>query len=216
MRTARATEVRGAQPAPPRESRDRRPRRVHQLGVPGSGQRTGTRIAGGRHCPVPAWRARPWPRTSPNLVARAPWGGPPVTCAAIKERSMVSLSPRLWLPPALESSMLQLPLRVSSLHSWRVSGGAASVQSPHGALGCLWASGSRQLLGGGPRGRGRAGRGSGDWAPLHVTTPGPTPGAGSVRNPKRSQSPPFVRGMGKLRPEAAPLVGAKTSLEPKS
>lgn len=57
--TARAAGVRGAQPAPPRESRDRRPRRVHQVGVPGSGQRTGTRIAGGRHCPAPAWRARP-------------------------------------------------------------------------------------------------------------------------------------------------------------
>ena len=92
--------------------------------------------------PSPEGRARPWPRTCSNLAARGARGRRPLTCAAIKDRSMVSL-----LPPALESS-LSLPLLSSRPHSW--------PEKATQRAGVLETARHPRQLGGGGRSRARA------------------------------------------------------------
>lgn len=105
--------VQGSRPAPPPENRAPLLQRTHQVGMPAADKGPGRGSqAGATARPEPFWRGQPrgrarsWPPTSPNLAG----GRCPVTCAAIKDRSMVSLLPRL-LPPALESPLLLLPVQ---------------------------------------------------------------------------------------------------------
>lgn len=208
--TSQPTELKAHSPPHPQGSRAPHPRRAHQVGTPSSGQRTGaSRGRAPPPGPNPPGLSPPGlsPPGAPNpggegetLAPNLPkLGGPgrarssPITCAAIKDRSMVSLLPRLLPPPALESSLLLLvqppaQLARSAPSSERASPDLGSpeqrrVPSPTGALGCLSARGSRQRRGGGPGVRERAGRGSGDPAPLHVTTPSPTPEGGAGGTP---------------------------------
>lgn len=180
--TSQPTELKAHSPPHPRGSRAPHPRRAHQVGTPSSGQRTGA--SRGRAPPPgpnppgpnPPGLSPPGlsPPGAPNpggegetLAPNLPkLGGPgrarssPITCAAIKDRSMVSLLPRLLPPPALESSLLLLvqppaQLARSAPSSERASPDLGSpeqrrVPSPTGALGCLSARGSRQRRGGGP------------------------------------------------------------------
>lgn len=123
--TSQPTELKAHSPPHPRGSRAPHPRRAHQVGTPSSGQRTGaSRGRAPPPGPNPPGLSPPGlsPPGAPNpggegetLAPNLPkLGGPgrarssPITCAAIKDRSMVSLLLRLLPPPALESSLLLL------------------------------------------------------------------------------------------------------------
>lgn len=114
-----------------RDSQAAGPGYVHQVGLPGSGQRTWPRTLELRR-----GRQRGWGPA--NLETLGAWGRFRVTCAAIKDRSMVLLLAwlLLWLP-ALQSSLLLLllssasPLRVQP--PAQLSGsGRRSEQVPSG------------------------------------------------------------------------------------
>lgn len=120
---------------------------------------------------------------------------------------MVSLLPRLLQPPALESSLLLLllvqPLAQLAGSGWSSEqsprtpplrrrpqqprrGGTSPARSAPSAGSEL--SPPDSYPEDDPECASRAGPGSRDRAPLHVTTPSPTPEGGAGRTPERSQS----------------------------
>lgn len=99
-----------------------------QVGPPGSGQRTRTWIPAGAHAQSqPGGRGRdpkPPQTPRPGRVEQAP----PITCAAIKERSMVSLL--LGPPPALQCSLLLGLGQLSTPPTWRGSSSEQVLPDP--------------------------------------------------------------------------------------
>ncbi|XP_049467936.1 proline-rich protein 2-like [Panthera uncia] len=178
----------------------RAPRSRLRREKPGGDARLGTKDldVDPRRAPPPGWNppgaSSPWPRASPNFVARGARGRRPVTCAAIKDRSMVS--PVSLPPPALESSLPPPPLRVQPPAPLAASG-PSSEQGPRTpprrppqqprrrGLGSLRAprSGPRPGRGGG---RGGAGLGGPGAPPRDRSQPHPKGGA--RRNPRAPKS----------------------------
>lgn len=96
---------------------------AHQVGLPGSGQRTWPRTLELHRGAQQGWG-------SANLATQGPWKRFRVTCAAIKDRSMVSLL--AWLLLLLRSALQSsLPLLLSSPSPLRVQSPSQLSRSGH-------------------------------------------------------------------------------------